>query len=74
VTDRVVAALNRMTINPNRQRVRGEGSHAWTLKNKCRGRHRTISTAGAVGRKIWCSGADPGHLVLGLGARAMARS
>jgi hypothetical protein len=36
VTDRVVAALNRMTINPNRQRVRGEGSHAWTLKNKCR--------------------------------------
>jgi hypothetical protein len=36
VTDRVVAALNRITTNPNRARVRSEGGHAWTLKGKCR--------------------------------------
>ena len=36
MTDHVVAALNRVTTNPNRARVRSEGSHAWTLKGKCR--------------------------------------
>ena len=36
MTDRVVAALNRLTTNPNRVRVRSEGSHAWNLKGKCR--------------------------------------
>jgi hypothetical protein len=36
MTDRVAAALNRVTTNPNRARVRSEGSHAWTLKGKCR--------------------------------------
>jgi hypothetical protein len=36
VTDRVVAALNRMTTNPNRRQIRSEGGHAWTLKGKCR--------------------------------------
>jgi hypothetical protein len=36
VTDRVVTALNRIAINPNRPRVRSEGGHAWTLKGKCR--------------------------------------
>ena len=36
MTNRVVAALNRMTINPKRSRVRSEGGHAWTLKGKCR--------------------------------------
>jgi hypothetical protein len=36
VTDRVLAALNRLTTNPNRVRVRSEGSHAWTLKGECR--------------------------------------
>jgi hypothetical protein len=36
VTDRVIAALNRKTTNPNRPSVRSEGGHAWTLKGKCR--------------------------------------
>ena len=36
MTDRVVVALNRLTTNPNRVRVRSEGGHAWTLKGKFR--------------------------------------
>jgi hypothetical protein len=36
VTDRVIAALNRKTINPSSARIRSEGGHAWTLKGKCR--------------------------------------
>jgi hypothetical protein len=36
LTDRVQAALNRLTVNPNRVRNRSEGGHAWTQKGKCR--------------------------------------
>ena len=36
MTDRVAAALNRLTLNPGRQHNRSEGGHAWTLKAKCR--------------------------------------
>ena len=36
MTDRVVAALNRLATNPKRVGVRSEGSHAWNIKGKCR--------------------------------------
>ena len=36
MTDRVAAALNRLTTDPKRVGVRSEGGHAWTLKAKCR--------------------------------------
>ena len=58
MTNRVAAALNRLTLNPGRQHNRSEGGHAWTLKAKCRFcgmtrvDFRMQKRPGCAGRKI----------------------